>query len=40
MSPWLTFEMVLVLAPEGTRRRTPGWRSGFYRIGLEAGVPA
>ena len=32
-------EMALVMAPEGTRRRTPGWRSGFYRIGLEAGVP-
>jgi 1-acyl-sn-glycerol-3-phosphate acyltransferase len=30
--------MVLVIAPEGTRRRSP-WKSGFYRIALEAGVP-
>lgn len=29
----------LVLAPEGTRSLTPGWKSGFYRIALEAGVP-
>ncbi len=27
------------LAPEGTRRRTSGWKSGFYRIALGAGVP-
>ena len=30
--------MVLVIAPEGTRRRAP-WKSGFYRIALAAGVP-
>lgn len=29
----------LALSPEGTRRYTPGWRSGFYRVALEAGVP-
>lgn len=29
----------LALSPEGTRRRTPGWRSGFYRVALDAGVP-
>lgn len=31
--------MVLGLTPEGTRSRTPYWRSGFYRIALAAGVP-
>jgi 1-acyl-sn-glycerol-3-phosphate acyltransferase len=29
----------LALSPEGTRRLTVGWRSGFYRLALEAGVP-
>jgi 1-acyl-sn-glycerol-3-phosphate acyltransferase len=29
----------LGLAPEGTRARTPGWRSGFYRIAVEADMP-
>jgi 1-acyl-sn-glycerol-3-phosphate acyltransferase len=29
----------LALSPEGTRRRTAGWRSGFYRLALEADVP-
>lgn len=29
----------LALAPEGTRGRTEGWRSGFYRVALAAGVP-
>lgn len=29
----------LALAPEGTRVRTEGWRSGFYRVAVEAGVP-
>ncbi len=32
-------ELLLVLAPEGTRKLTAGWKSGFYRIALEAGVP-
>ena len=27
------------LAPEGTRSKTPGWKSGFYRIAESAGVP-
>lgn len=29
----------LGLAPEGTRKWTPGWRSGFYQVALAAGVP-
>jgi 1-acyl-sn-glycerol-3-phosphate acyltransferase len=29
----------LVITPEGTRRRTDHWKSGFYRIAREAGVP-
>ena len=29
----------LALAPEGTRKRLPGWRSGFYRTAVQAGVP-
>lgn len=29
----------LVVAPEGTRKRTEGWRSGFYRVAVQAGVP-
>lgn len=29
----------LVLAPEGTRAPTDGWKSGFYRIALAAGLP-
>ena len=29
----------LGLAPEGTRKRLAGWRSGFYRSALGAGVP-
>ena len=29
----------LGLAPEGTRKLTPGWRSGFYQVALGAGVP-
>ncbi len=27
------------LAPEGTRTKKPGWKSGFYRIAEGAGVP-
>jgi len=30
---------VLALAPEGTRRRTEGWKTGFYRIARAADVP-
>lgn len=29
----------LVLAPEGTRRKVERWRSGFWHIAREAGVP-
>jgi 1-acyl-sn-glycerol-3-phosphate acyltransferase len=29
----------LALTPEGTRAQGTGWRSGFYRIALEADVP-
>jgi 1-acyl-sn-glycerol-3-phosphate acyltransferase len=31
--------MTVVIAPEGTRRRVDSWKSGFYRIAVEAGVP-
>jgi len=27
------------VAPEGTRQLTPGWKTGFYYIALQAGVP-
>ena len=27
------------LAPEGTRKHIPGWRSGFYQTALQANVP-
>ncbi|MBT9523513.1 MAG: 1-acyl-sn-glycerol-3-phosphate acyltransferase [Dechloromonas sp.] len=30
---------LLVIAPEGTRSLTNGWKSGFYRIALQAKVP-
>lgn len=29
----------LALAPEGTRSRTEGWRSGFHRVAVQACVP-
>ena len=29
----------LVITPEGTGKRTPGWRSGFYRLALTTGYP-
>jgi 1-acyl-sn-glycerol-3-phosphate acyltransferase len=32
-------QMTVVLAPEGTRRRIPQWKSGFYRIAVEASAP-
>lgn len=31
--------LMLVITPEGTRRRTHYWKSGFYYIALGAGVP-
>jgi 1-acyl-sn-glycerol-3-phosphate acyltransferase len=32
-------EFMLALAPEGTRRAAPFWKSGFYRIARDAKVP-
>ena len=32
-------ELVLCIAPEGTRSRRDHWKSGFYHIALGAGVP-
>ncbi len=32
-------QFVLVLAPEGTRKRVPEWRSGFWHVAKRAGVP-
>lgn len=32
-------ELVLVMAPEGTRSRTDEWKSGFWRIADGANVP-
>jgi hypothetical protein len=29
----------LGLAPEGTRKLLPGWRTGFYHVAVEANVP-
>ncbi len=29
----------LGLAPEGTRKRLPGWRTGFYHVATQAQVP-
>ena len=31
--------MWLALSPEGTRRLTAGWRSGFHQVAVQAGVP-
>lgn len=31
--------LVLGIPPEGTRKRTDYWRSGFYHIAIGAGVP-
>jgi 1-acyl-sn-glycerol-3-phosphate acyltransferase len=32
-------EIVLSIAPEGTRARATFWRSGFYHLAREAGIP-
>ena len=32
-------EMVLTITPEGTRKKTPRWKKGFYHIATKAGVP-
>ncbi len=29
----------VVITPEGTRKYTPGWKSGFYRLAKQAHVP-
>lgn len=29
----------LAITPEGTRKKTPGWRSGFYHLALETNYP-
>jgi 1-acyl-sn-glycerol-3-phosphate acyltransferase len=34
-----TDRMILVLSPEGTRRAVDKWKTGFYYVALEAGVP-
>ena len=30
---------ILALAPEGTRKRVVEWRTGFWRVAKEAGLP-
>lgn len=32
-------ELILLLTPEGTRSRNENWRTGFYHVAKEAGVP-
>ena len=32
-------QIMLGVPPEGTRRKTPYWKSGFYHIAYNAGVP-
>ncbi|MDG6224234.1 MAG: lysophospholipid acyltransferase family protein [Candidatus Thermoplasmatota archaeon] len=32
-------ELMITITPEGTRKRTERWKSGFYHIALGAGVP-
>jgi 1-acyl-sn-glycerol-3-phosphate acyltransferase len=32
-------QLVLAMAPEGTRKPVERWKSGFYRIAVGAGVP-
>ncbi|BCA26366.1 lysophospholipid acyltransferase family protein [Metapseudomonas otitidis] len=32
-------QFILVLSPEGTRRKVERWKSGFYHIACGAGVP-
>ena len=29
----------LAITPEGTRKKTPGWRSGFYHLAIETNYP-
>jgi 1-acyl-sn-glycerol-3-phosphate acyltransferase len=32
-------ELWILFTPEGTRKKTPGWRSGFYRLAKQAQLP-
>jgi 1-acyl-sn-glycerol-3-phosphate acyltransferase len=32
-------QIMLVLTPEGTRKKSPHWHSGFYSVALQAKVP-
>jgi 1-acyl-sn-glycerol-3-phosphate acyltransferase len=32
-------KLILAIAPEGTRHKTKGWKSGFYHIASGAHVP-
>ena len=32
-------QLYLVITPEGTRKKTPAWKSGFHRIAVGAEVP-
>lgn len=32
-------QQVIMLAPSGTRKKMPNWRSGFYQIAYQANVP-
>ncbi len=32
-------DLIIVIAPEGTRSKSPYWKTGFYYIALGAGVP-
>jgi 1-acyl-sn-glycerol-3-phosphate acyltransferase len=31
--------MILALSPEGTRKKLPAWKTGFYYVAKGAGVP-
>lgn len=31
--------LIVIVPPEGTRKRTPRWKSGFYHIAVQANVP-
>ena len=31
--------LYVVITPEGTRKRSPNWKKGFYHIAVSAGVP-
>ena len=32
-------EFIMTITPEGTRSYAPKWKTGFYRIAVDAGVP-